>query len=110
MAALSGKELDDSIFGTDTHLDWADEVTMTEVLHGDTLGSGSTIDYSTKKPKPEQRSSSRADSSRGFRSQQQGSGRQSRQGVRPSRSNNDMNAAYGPRTEFRKPRGGQRGG
>ncbi|KAJ2381107.1 hypothetical protein H4S02_006364 [Coemansia sp. RSA 2611] len=26
--ALTGKELDDSIFGTDSHLDWADEVNM----------------------------------------------------------------------------------
>ncbi|KAJ1945332.1 hypothetical protein FBU59_002339, partial [Linderina macrospora] len=110
MAALSGKELDDSIFGTDTHLDWADEVTMTEVLHGDTLGSGTTVDYNTKKPKPEQRSSSRADSSRGQRNSQQGSGRQSRQGVRPSRSNNDMNGSYNSRPEYRNSRGGQRGG
>ncbi|KAJ2820224.1 hypothetical protein GGI24_004556, partial [Coemansia furcata] len=39
MEGLSGKELDDSIFGTDSHLDWAEEVNTLEALNDDRYGS-----------------------------------------------------------------------
>ncbi|KAI8322614.1 hypothetical protein GQ54DRAFT_310838 [Martensiomyces pterosporus] len=109
METLSGKELDDSIFGADSNLDWADEVTMTEFLHGDPFNSGGNIDNNNNDTpaRPGTSTSTRAnnDGNRGSRDntrysgnarqqQQQQGGRQSRQGVRPARSNADMNSGY----------------
>ncbi|KAJ2336408.1 hypothetical protein GGI00_000845 [Coemansia sp. RSA 2681] len=42
MEGLSGKELDDSIFGTDSHLDWAEEVNTLEALNDNRFSSSAT--------------------------------------------------------------------
>ncbi|KAJ2359193.1 hypothetical protein GGF43_000214 [Coemansia sp. RSA 2618] len=112
--ALTGKELDDSIFGTESHLDWADEVNM-EPLHDDPFlhstekhdeGVGS-MDTSPKSYNSG-RKSKEAREPRG-RSQQQQE-RQPRQGGRGQRGSVD--GAYGgsARGDQGGVRSGSRGG
>ncbi|KAJ2711318.1 hypothetical protein H4R19_003305 [Coemansia spiralis] len=103
MAALTGKELDDSIFGNDAHLDWADEV-MTDPLFDDPLKGGGADKHDEgvgsmgTSPPSQQGSSRRGRDSRGRNNQ--GVDRQSRQGARA-----DRNSSSGP-----PPRSPSRGG
>ncbi|KAJ2720407.1 hypothetical protein GGI07_004618 [Coemansia sp. Benny D115] len=113
MAALSGQELDDSIFGTDSNLDWADEVNMTQPLNAEPFSNSAKPvkqkEYSEdpgsdpRRPSPTHPGSSTAKSHRDSADQrparhQQPSGRQSRQDGRSSRNNrSESSSAYNNR-------------
>ncbi|KAJ1854008.1 hypothetical protein GGH12_000375 [Coemansia sp. RSA 1822] len=110
--ALSGKELDDSIFGTNSHLDWADEVNM-EPLNDETFapnagkhdeGVGSMVTSPQLHNNGNKAKTARE--SRG-RAQQE---RQPRQGGRGNRGGAD--GAYGgsQRGDRDNARSGSRGG
>ncbi|KAJ2849916.1 hypothetical protein IWW36_002301 [Coemansia brasiliensis] len=116
--ALTGKELDDSIFGTDSHLDWADEVNM-EPLHDDPflhgkqdegVGSMETSPKNNNGQEPRHketrsRGTERQQDSRGQRSSMDsGFGGNRRSGSRGGQRNR------GGRSTSRHGSGGQQGG
>ncbi|KAJ2454848.1 hypothetical protein EV183_001268 [Coemansia sp. RSA 2336] len=105
--ALTGKELDDSIFGTDTHLDWADEVNM-EPLNDPLLhpkqdeGLGSM--EASPKTSEDTRGTERRQGSRQRNSMDSGFGSNRRSGSRGGQRNR------GGRSASRQGNGGQQAG
>ncbi|KAJ2878864.1 hypothetical protein H4R27_005611 [Coemansia aciculifera] len=115
MEGLSGKELDDSIFGTDSHLDWAEEVNTLEALNGDRFSSSANrTEESRQRPASPPRSSydgrrGSRDTGRDSRSmgrRQQQNERQSRPDSRPPRPSTDSG---GPATGSNYSRSASRG-
>ncbi|KAJ2491558.1 hypothetical protein IWW37_002230 [Coemansia sp. RSA 2050] len=104
MEGLSGKELDDSIFGTDSHLDWAEEVNTLEALNDDRFGSSASRAEEPNRQRPtspprhsyetrrESRDAGRDSRNLGRRQQNE---RQSRPDARPPRPSNDSGGNYG---------------
>ncbi|KAJ2158557.1 hypothetical protein GGF46_003676 [Coemansia sp. RSA 552] len=110
MAALSGKELDDSIFSTESHLDWADEMNM-ESLDSDPFpAAGERHDEGVgTSPRPREARGSRRqkdvkEAVRG-RSQQP---RQTRQGGRSQRGNAEAGQSARGGSRSRGPRSSSR--
>ncbi|KAJ2461993.1 hypothetical protein GGI03_004764 [Coemansia sp. RSA 2337] len=93
MEGLSGKELDDSIFGTDSHLDWAEEVNTLEALNGDRFSSSANrAEESRQRPASPRHSYDGRRGSRDTGKDSRGMGRRQQQNERP------------PRTDSRPPR------
>ncbi|KAJ1938349.1 hypothetical protein GGF37_004842, partial [Kickxella alabastrina] len=129
MDTFSVDELDDSIFGTDATIDWAEEVDMTQVLNTNTFASAdSNASKHTENPAAgTSRGQSRntngygtGSGNRGARENreprgrfQQNSGRQSRQDTRPLRNQPEINNGYNNNTtnpNASSGRGGRGGG
>ncbi|KAJ1733571.1 hypothetical protein LPJ61_001497 [Coemansia biformis] len=103
MAALTGKDLDDSIFGTETHLDWADEVMDVPLFDGPLKGAAPKHDEGVGAMATSPRSS-HGTSRRGRDSKARNSqgDRQSRHGGRAGRSGGGYgNGGQAPRSPSR---------
>ncbi|KAJ2739701.1 hypothetical protein GGI20_006068, partial [Coemansia sp. BCRC 34301] len=118
MDGLCGKELDDSIFGTDSHLDWAEEVNTLEALNDDRRDStqNSVEEPSRQRRAPSPRPShdtrrrgSRGDTGKDARTL--GRRQQSDRPPRPARSSADSSnyARSTSRGEYSSSRGSSRG-
>ncbi|KAJ2809438.1 hypothetical protein H4R20_000058 [Coemansia guatemalensis] len=89
MDALTGKELDESIFNTESHLDWADEVMAEPIAEGPYPNTAERQDEGvgsmSTSPKPPYASGGRRNKG----------GRQSRQSGRSQRGGADAGSGYG---------------
>ncbi|KAJ1771754.1 hypothetical protein IW140_001269 [Coemansia sp. RSA 1813] len=112
MEAVGSKELEDSLFSTDSHLDWADEA-MAEDLNDHSLPKyDENVGVISTSPKPLQNNGTyhqRRDSGRDPRSNKGSSGhqQQQQQSGRQSRGSGDYRGRSGQRTGGGRGRGGR---